>query len=297
LKNERLEGQFGAVVSELDPESMTDSEVKSLLNLLYEQRVVVVKTNGLSKFGYIAFAKRLGTPIPLSGGNEFQEIAEISNRATDTKKKRLGAAHWHTDQSFRSTVSSITMLHSIHVPAQGGETRFCNMAAAYDALPTSRKKQIEGLVGIHRHGVSIVARPGDHVPLPPKGWDKTYTAYHPLVREHPVTRQKTLYAVTGTIQGIVGMAESVAAELLEELCQHTFHERFLTSYAHYKHDIVMWDNPTTMHSATEIEQGTNTSNTRLLWRISLKGAPLVYEHLYDENLLDQSLYRAQVSNA
>ena len=281
------EGSFGVVVGDLDLTKMSDAQLRQLLTLLYSQRFVVLKTSGLEKRDYVAFSKRIGTAIPLSNDVHFPEIAEISNLKVNTKKKRLGAAHWHTDQSFRSTVSSVTMLHSQVSPEIGGETKFCDMVSAYNALSRETKAEIEDLVVVHRHGVSIVARPGDHVPIPPRGWDKTITAFHPLVRRHPVTKQKTLYAITGTSQGIVGMNPSEAKELLEQLCEHTFTDPFVTSYKHEVGDIVMWDNPTTMHSASAIDEATCAEDTRILLRISLKGAPSIYKDIYDENLPDQ----------
>lgn len=280
-------GSFGVVVGDLDPTNLSDAQLRQLLTLLYSQRFVVLKTSGLEKRDYVAFAKRIGTAIPLSNDVRFPEIAEISNLKVNTKKKRLGAAHWHTDQSFRSTVSSVTMLHSLACPEAGGETKFCDMVGAYNSLSKEMKTEIEDLIVVHRHGVSIVARPGDHVPIPPKGWDKRITAFHPLVRKHPVTKQKTLYAVAGTSQGIVGMTPAEAQELLERLCKHTFTDSFITSYKHEVGDIVMWDNPTTMHSATAIDEATCPADTRILLRISLKGAPSIYKDVYDENLPDQ----------
>ena len=284
---ELAEGSFGVIVRDLDPSNMSDDELRQLLTLLYSQRFVVLKTRGLERRDYVAFAKRMGTAIPLSNDVHFPEIAEISNLKVNTKKKRLGAAHWHTDQSFRSTVSSVTMLHSLACPEVGGETKFCDMVSAYNALSQEMKTKIEDLIVVHRHGVSIVARPGDHVPIPPRGWDKTITAFHPLVRKHPVTKQKTLYAITGTSQGIIGMDPTEATELLECLCEHTFTDPFVTSYKHEIGDIVMWDNPTTMHSATAIDEATCAADARILLRISLKGAPSIYKDIYDENLPDQ----------
>ena len=64
--------------------------------------------------------------------------------------------------------------------------------------------------------------------------------------------------------------------LLESLCQHAFAPRFLTSHRHREEDILMWDNPTTMHKASPIGQATGTDDSRVIWRISLKGTPSVF---------------------
>ena len=251
--------------------------VRRLLALLYASRFLVLATKGLTQDEYVAFARRLGEPIPLSSDERFPEIARLTNICVDTKEERRGAAHWHTDQSFRQTVSSITMLYSVQAPKRGGETRFCDMAAAYQTLDDATKQRIEGLVVEHRHGVSVAARAGDHVPVPPRGWDQNRTAYHPLVRRHPVTGTKTLYAPTGTSQGIRGMAPAPATALLRALCDHAFQDRFITQHAHRRHDLVMWDNPTVMHCATPMPMARTPEDTRMLHRISLRGGPPVFD--------------------
>ena len=168
--------------------------------------MVVLRTRGLTKEEFVAFSRRVGNPILLSRSTgDYPEIAPITNVGKDTVKEKRGAAHWHTDQSFKEEVSSVTMLYSVQAPSSGGETLFCDMMAAYEALPETVQERIDGLIVEHRHGISVAARPGDHTPVPPKGWDQNMTVYHPLVRRHPVTGEKTLYAVamTSVLIGVV----------------------------------------------------------------------------------------------
>ncbi|MBV7336973.1 TauD/TfdA family dioxygenase [Chloroflexi bacterium TSY] len=274
---ERLAGRFGVEVKEIDVPTLSDEELKHLLLNLYEHRVVVLRTRGLTKAAFVAFARRVGDPILLSkNGEDFPEIARITNIDLDTAKEKRGPAHWHTDQSFKQEVSSVTMLYSVQAPNRGGETLFCDMVAAYHALPESVQTRIEDLIVEHRHGVSVAARPNDHTPVPPKGWDQSTTVYHPLVRRHPVTGEKTLYAIAGTSQGIKGMAQAEAETLLKELGDHAFQDRFIIQYKHSVHDLVLWDNPTTMHSATPIAAATGPHDTRLIRRISVRGMPAVF---------------------
>ena len=270
---EPLPGNFGLQIEQLDFDQLTDHHLRGILQLLYSNRFLVLKTGGISRAQFVSFARRIGEPITLSNDPEHPEIAVISNSGVDTTKSARGAAHWHTDQSFRSTVSSITMLYSVSAPRTGGETKFCDMAAAYESLPPETKDLIDNLIVEHRHGVSVSAPSGDHVPIPPRDWNQRSTAFHPLVRKHPETGQKTLYAVTGTSQGIRGMDPTKAKSLLKQLCSHALQPQFVSQYAHQPQDLVMWDNPTTMHSATPIGEGTSPDDTRVLHRISLKGSP------------------------
>lgn len=276
LKIERLPGNFGVEIRDIDVPRISDEDLKDVLLSLYENRVTVLRTRGLTKEEFVTFARRVGDPVRLGASREdYPEIAQITNVDADTAQEKRGAAHWHSDQSFREEVASITMLHSVQAPSSGGETLFCDMVAAYEALPEATQEQIENLRVEHQHGVSIAARPGDHIPVAPKGWDYR-TVYHPLVRRHPVTGTKTLYAISGTCQGIEGMEQAEAEALLKELGDHAFQDWFITRHAHSVKDLVMWDNPTTMHSATPIAAATGPDDTRLIHRISLRGTPSVF---------------------
>jgi taurine dioxygenase len=271
-----LPGNFGVEIRDINIPELTDDDLRALLMALYANRIGVVRTPGLTRAQYVHFARRVGDPLLIPGKPAFPEIIPIDNLGVDTQETGRGAAHWHTDQSFTRPLASVTMLYSVKAPGSGGETRFVDMAAAWQALPRKRKTALADLIVEHRHGVSIVARPGDHTPIAPGNWDQSRTVTHPLVRRHPITGEQTLYAITGTSQGIVGMGPEEARALLTELCEHAFQPRFLTSHQHRPGDILMWDNPTTMHSASPIAAATCDEDTRIIRRISLRGTPSVF---------------------
>ena len=275
MKIDRLPGPFGVEVSDVNVATCPDADLAAILSAIYDERFAVIRTGGMQDEDLVRFGYRCGTPVRFDETADCPEILHVTNVGVDTANYAKGAAHWHTDLSFTPVKASFTMLYSVAAPRQGGATRFCNMAAAYEALPESMQEEIEELTVKHRHGVSVSARPGDHTPIPPEGWDERTTVFHPLVRRHPVSGRKTLYAITGTSQGIQGMDPSRAAELLNALCDHTFRPPFLTSHRHCLQDLVIWDNPTTMHSATPIGAATGPDDTRILHRMSLYGRPSV----------------------
>ena len=89
---------------------------------------------------------------------------------------------------------------------------------------------------------------------------------HPLVRSHPVTGRKALYAVSGSSYGIVGMPEDEAVALLDELAAHATQPQYVYSLAYRVGDVVIWDNASLLHSATL----TDPDDPRTLWRITIK---------------------------
>ncbi len=90
---------------------------------------------------------------------------------------------------------------------------------------------------------------------------------HPIVRAHPVTGRKALYAVSGSSFGIVGMPEDEAVDLLDELAAHATQARVPVQPSTIGvGDVVVWDNASLLHSATLIDP----DDPRTLWRITIK---------------------------
>lgn len=60
-----------------------------------------------------------------------------------------GNDYWHMDGTSYAVPGKSTMLKCESPPSEGGDTEFANLFAAYEALPTERKRQLEGLRVIH----------------------------------------------------------------------------------------------------------------------------------------------------
>jgi taurine dioxygenase len=89
---------------------------------------------------------------------------------------------------------------------------------------------------------------------------------HPIVRAHPVTGRRALYAVSGSSFGIVDMPEDEAIDLLNELATHATQSMYLYSLEYGVGDVVVWDNASLLHAATLLDP----DDPRTLWRITIK---------------------------
>lgn len=276
MKIEPASGAFGARVTDLELADSSDAELRELLMAVYEHRFVAVPSTVLDDDAFVRFGYRVGDPVRFDSTAEHPELFHITNVGIDTADSARGAGHWHTDMSFTPHRPSLTILYSIAAPLVGGETRFCDLAAAYEALPATMQADIDDLTVIHRHGVAVTAGPDEHTPVAPEGWDESTTVRHPLIRRHPITGRKTLFAIKGTCQGIEGMNRDDGIKLLNELCAHAFQAQFVTNHRHRPKDLVIWDNPTTLHRATPIQAATGPDDTRIIRRLSLFGRPPVF---------------------
>jgi len=88
---------------------------------------------------------------------------------------------------------------------------------------------------------------------------------HKVARPHPVTGRRSLYAVSGSSFGILGMTDDDARALLDELAAHSTQEKYLLRFKYGVGDVVMWDNASLLHSATLIDP----NDARTLWRITM----------------------------
>ncbi|MEE9279137.1 MAG: TauD/TfdA family dioxygenase [Myxococcota bacterium] len=284
LEIARLEAPFGVSAGGLDLSKPLEPEVvHELLNALYANRVVVVPGQTLSPAEFGRYGSHFGRPHPhvLSIGRppfiaDHPAILPITNITQDGAEPGYGASHWHTDQSYDEEPSSATLLYALQVPEKGGETLFCDMVAAYDALPEGIASRIEGLVVKHLYGAGVALR-ADDIPTAPLQTDEQIEAapmvYHPLVRPHPVTQVKALYSLTGTSRGIVGMSDDEARDLLVQLADHALQPRFCYAHRYEVGDVVVWDTAATLHKAAPSGRATGPENTRFLYRISVKGTP------------------------
>ncbi|MCC7218265.1 MAG: TauD/TfdA family dioxygenase [Burkholderiales bacterium] len=154
------------------------------------------------------------------------------------------------------------------MPKVGGDTLFANQQAAYDDLPDAMKRRIEPLVAIHHYGnrndqdeksrtVASVLTDEQKAKMP--------VITHRIARPHPVTGRRSLYAVSGSSFGIVGMPDDEARALLDELAAHATQQKYLLRFRYGVGDVVIWDNASLLHSATLIDP----NDARTLWRITV----------------------------
>ena len=129
--------------------------------------------------------------------------------------------------------------------------------------------------GVHSSGAKIISLAKDDQDeasrtaaslLTPAQKAKMPLVTHPLVRRHPVTGRKALYAVSGSSFGIVGMPDVKAVALLDTLAAHATRPEYRYSHSYRIGDVVIWDNASLLHAATL----TDPDFPRTLWRITIK---------------------------
>ena len=275
-KTNPLSSGFGLETTDVDiSRRLDDDAFADLERAFFRGQVLVLRGQSPTPAQYVAFSRRFGPPEPHVIDQyhhpEESNILILSNRRKDGQAVGLADAgsYFHTDYSYLQVPARATMLYSIEVPRVGGNTLFANQFDAYDGLTETMKKRIEALVGVHHYGNRKVADEMSRTaasPLTDEQKAKMPLITHPIVRPHPVTGRKALYAVSGSSYGIVSMPDDEALALLDELAAHATQPKYVHSYPYAVGDIVIWDNASLLHSATL----TDPDDPRTLWRITIK---------------------------
>jgi len=259
---------------------MSDEAFAELERAFFAHQVLVLRGQRLTPAQFLAFARRLGPPQP-HVIDQFHHPADpniliLSNRKKDGQPIGLADAgtYFHTDYSYLQVPARATTLYSIEVPKIGGNTLFANQYAAYDDLPDAMKQRIDPLVGVHHYGNRNDQDEASRTAasqLTEEQKAKMPLITHRIVRPHPVTGRKALYAVSGSSFGIVGMPDDEARALLDQLAEHATQPKYRYSLAYGVGDVVVWDNASLLHAATLIDP----DDPRTLWRITvLEPAPV-----------------------
>jgi taurine dioxygenase len=251
-----------------------DATRDAILDALVEHLVVCFRDQSLTKEQQYAFTERFGE---LEGhvtrgweGRQSPIVHTVSNlnaegQPTDNPYTQ-GNFFWHTDKSYHEIPSLATLLYAVELPPAGGSTQFCNMYAAYEALPEELKERIAGYHAEHSWEASrnnTFSRPAseeEKKERPP--------VVHPVVRTHPVTGRKLLYIGHHTSH-IVELPYGEGRALLYQLIEFASHPHRVFTHHWKVGDLVMWDNRCLVHRG--MRDFDMNRHRRVLHRTVLKG--------------------------
>ena len=269
-------GSVGAEVRGVDIARAGDGELDAVKQAWYRHDVLVFRKQKLSDENLLSFSRCFGAldPPPNQGAGRrsppgYPDIYVISN-VLDDKGEPIGAlgdgeAAWHTDMSYLPRPPDASMLYSLEIPKQGGDTWFCGMKAALAKMPRRLVERIKNLDVKHdgtydsggnvRKGVAASNDPRASVGTP-----------HPMVIRHPASGEAALYLGRRRNAYVMGLELEESERLLDEVWSYV-------DTAVYKHrwalgDLVLWDNRTTMHRRDAFDPKAR----RVMHRTQIKGS-------------------------
>ena len=226
----RLSSSLGAEVRGLALDQVGSVEVEAIGSLLMDHLVLFFPDQHLTAEQHVAFGRHFGK---LAGHpnlqNPFSNLPEIFELVAS----QGGVAdEWHSDLTFQSEPSVLSILNMVKCPPIGGDTMWANMYKAYEALSAPLRELCEGLSALHD------AAPHGRPDL---------TAIHPVVRIHPVTQRKSLFVNEHFTRRIVELSHEESRVWLDYLTRWVSNPRFAVRYRWSQGTIAIWDNRCTQH--------------------------------------------------
>lgn len=249
---------------------------KAIESAWHQHLVLRFRGQTLDDPALLAFARRYGeldkAPVHAVGDAEvdpYPEITVMSNIKVNGKSiGNLGhyEAEWHTDMSYNENTPIGSLLYSLEVPPEGGDTGFSNMYLAFETLPAELKRAIIGKSCKHDSSRNSVGdlRKGFKEVTDPRA---APGAVHPLIRTHPATRRNALFLGRRRNAYIVGLPLDESEELLNRLWAHAARPEFAWYQKWEVGDLVMWDNRCVMHRRDAFDP----QSRRLMHRTQIKG--------------------------
>jgi alpha-ketoglutarate-dependent 2,4-dichlorophenoxyacetate dioxygenase len=258
LSVRRLHPHFAAEITGVYLRDLDDPTFAQLRDAFEEHSVLVFHDQHLTDDEQIAFTRRFGAleePSRSIAQNTrlAPQIADLSNVDPDgntmsADDRRMlyhkGNQLWHSDSSFKPVPAMASLLSAREVPPAGGETEYASLRAAWDALPQTLQRRLEGMIAVHSFAYSrgLIAPglllPEQEAALPP--------VKQQLVRQNPATGRKAIY-LGSHASHIVGMPVDEGRRLLRDLLEHATRPPFVFQHRWRVGDCVMWDNRAVLH--------------------------------------------------
>jgi len=283
LQLKPLHSVFVAEASGIDiTRPLSDTEVRQINAAMNKYAVLVWRGQALTGQQQIDFAKFFG-PLDLGLKKVFkrqerledERLIDISNvdaqgnvTRRDSPKNLSNFANqlWHSDSSFQNPRAAYSMLHALVLPSWGGTTEFADLRAAYDTLPERTRAEVEGLSAEH-FALHTRILLGDDAytddqkkTIPPAVW--------PLVQTHPGSGRKLLF-VGVHAREIIGWPVAEGRMYLQDLLEHATQREHVYRHEWQVHDLVMWDNRSTLHRGRRYDIG----ERRELRRTTIEDVP------------------------
>lgn len=255
------------------------SDITEVTELFFRHGVVVMRDIAVTTDVCVALGEMFGAVLTNDMDHAFavqgdSRLLRVTNRRHDDKPMGLfgnNDLEWHNDYAHSPGDFHGTLLYN-ELGGSLAETIFCDTVAAYADLEDDIKSQLTDVVGRHRVGSKAYRRElskSELRLLRMRDWKPTNAEYslacvhdddtlRPVVAKHPVTGRSALYLGPATWNGSDPV---ISADLYDSLIQHCSQEKYIYRHQWASHDLVLFDNLSTMHRRGAFD------GDRILWRL------------------------------
>jgi len=244
-----IAGALGAELHGVDLCTDLSAEVYAeIRRLLLEHQVIFFRDQDISPAQHKALAESFGplqTHPAYDAIEGYPEITILESTAENPSKIEA----WHTDMTFRAHPPLGAVLRSKIIPAQGGDTLWASMSAAYDGLSNSMQEFLSGLTAEHDFSYGFkesLAEPGGTERLAQAVADNPPVT-HPVIRVHPENGKKVIFVNSLFTTRILELSKKESETILSFLYDHVTTPEYSCRFQWQANSIAIWDNRNTQH--------------------------------------------------
>lgn len=262
-----LAAAMGAEIRGVNLAKVSEAQFVEIHDALYHHKMIFFRGQKITHAEHEAFSLGFG---PFAEDAYTKGVPGHPNvhpliKEADDKSKMVFGEGWHTDSPFLPKPPAITALRSIEVPPYGGDTQWANSALALASLSPAYQKMISGLrTHFSMRDVLASAQAGAEERDNPLGrlastkhtgqlsedlQRKVRGNFHPMVRTHPVTGEKSLYVDGAYAIGIEGFDEFESTPIIDYLANHLVQAAFTCRLRWEPDMLAIWDNRLCVHQA------------------------------------------------
>ncbi len=266
---------FGAELIGIDLSAdVDDGTYDAIHGAFLEHQLLLVRGQNVPPANQVALGRRFGE-VQVHVMNQyhadgFPELYFLSNLdeagQPNGRHPDKGTLAWHTDGSWRRVTGHATIMYAVEVPDEGGETHFCDMYGAYDALSDAMKTRLAGLRALHNLDFSRSRRHGED-PMTEAQKREVPPVDHPIVRMHPDSGRRCVF-LGDHAETVVGMDYQEGRDLVEEVNALAVRDELTYRHRWRPGDLLIWDNRCLMHRATTYD---TAKKRRVMRRCTILG--------------------------
>lgn len=255
----KLHGDFGVEVLGFPIKAGgSEAEIAALRRAYDDHAMLLFRGAGpLAHERHVEIARWFGPPSPVDNGGDGQFVTVLQN----AEAAGSVALPFHSDLTYTDDPIAAICLQAIDLPDAPTSTTFVSGAAAWEHLPESLRRDVEGLTLRHVLDSSVT------------GYDwPTFIADHPLKFVHPRTGRPILFATEHHATRLLDVDEARSRELIAALFTHLYAPERQYEHVWQLGDLLMWDNLVLQHARTQASQP--AGGRRALQRVALSDTPL-----------------------
>ena len=265
----------GAEISGVDLSQELDSATVQQIEDAFHEHVVLLfrgldltgddQRRFAGYFGKLGERKRSPNGSTPGGGYDspFMYVTNIVEDGKPIGAFGDGEMWLHHDTSYYENPHKATLLYSMELPSEGGNTCFSNMYKAYDRLPDALKQKLQGRKVLQIHDYKRRER----IDIYNTDISGMLQREQPIIVTHPRTRRKALYISRLMSARIGGLEPAESEDILEDLFDRSEDPEIVLEHEWKLGDLVMWDNYASIHMRKDFPR----EQRRLMRRLTVDG--------------------------